>query len=446
MVARGSTRLTRQRFERLTGAPIDSWRGLERLVTEQVPEGSELDYKLRAYDDTAKTREEQNNELRKDVTALANSVGGVIACGISDKKGLPGKILGIGGSLETLEGSLGQVIRTRIWPPIDGVEIVPVRDPSSSDSCLLIVVPASARAPHAVQPHEDAEALKYARRVGRHTEWLSESQVADLYRGRFSAAQSQPERVETIIAELRERLPRRSWLLLAVAPDSPGEFTVSRMRVADAQQWWVQRRQLDLLPPTDNGPADASVGPRRILLSRSDGETMVPLDVHLELHDDGACGVALGLKDAPSGNPSFYLDDLVARTLEGLVHAADFAVGRAGAGGYALVTARLHFPDHPDGEIHAWDPSWGRAERLPGGAREVHTTHTLDIEAVHGSAAEAVAATALVAGHVAQFFGQPDAKYLTPAGEIRVNQYDAARGRQLMRHARALDVPVDAAL
>jgi hypothetical protein len=435
------------RFERLTGAPIDSWAGLESLVSEQVPEGSELDYKLRAYDDPATPRAQRNNELRKDVTALANAVGGVIVCGISDHVGLPGKILGVGGSLEALEGSLRQTMRSRVWPLIDGVEIVPVRDSTSSDGCLLIVVPASARAPHAVEPHEDAEALKYARRVGRHTEWLSESQVADLYRGRFTAAQSQAERVESIIVDLTTRLSRRSWLLLAVAPDSPGEFTVSRTRVADAQQWWLQRRRLDLLPPIDRGPADASAGPRRIVLSRSDGQTAMPIDVHLELHDDGACGVALGLKDAPSGNPSFYLDDLVARTLESLVNAADFAVGQAGAGGYALVTAKLHFADHPGGEIHAWDPSWTRAVRLPGGTREAHTTHTVDLEAIQASNAEAVAATALVVGHLAQFFGEPDAKYLTAAGAIRVNEYEAAtRDRLLIPRAAELGVPVERGL
>jgi hypothetical protein len=58
-------------------------------VTEQVPEGPELDYKLRPYDDTRKTKEQRDDELRKDVTALANAVGGVIVCGISDQDGVP---------------------------------------------------------------------------------------------------------------------------------------------------------------------------------------------------------------------------------------------------------------------------------------------------------------------------------------------------------------------
>jgi hypothetical protein len=414
------------------------------LVDDQVPEGSELDYKLRPYDDPAKDKHERNDELRKDVTALANAVGGVIVCGISDNDGLPGKLLGFSDSLDKLEGILGGVIRTRIWPPIDGVDIVAVRDPTSSKGCLLIVVPASQRAPHAVQPHADADALKYARRIGRHTEWLSETQVADLYRSRFTAAQSQPQRVDELLEDLKRALSRRSWLLVGLVPDSLGEFTVTRERVDDAQRWWSGRRQLNLLPGTETGSADASAGPRRVVLSRSDGQTSVPTGVYAELHDDGSCGIALELREAPSGNPSFYLDDLVTLTLDAIVWATDFAVGQAGSGGYGLLKAALHFPEHPDGEILAFDPSWSTARQLPRSTRHAATAHTVDTEAIHISNQEAVAAAALVAGHLAQFFGVPDALYLAPSGAIRVQQYRAdVRDNQLIPRATDLHVPTD---
>jgi hypothetical protein len=77
---------------------MHSWVGLQKLAVEQVPEGPELDYKLRAYDDPGKPKDQRNDELRKDVTALANAVGGVIVCGISDTNGLPGKVIGVTGN------------------------------------------------------------------------------------------------------------------------------------------------------------------------------------------------------------------------------------------------------------------------------------------------------------------------------------------------------------
>lgn len=443
----GATRVVAARFERLTGEPLDSWAGLDALVAQQVPEATDLDYKLRPYDDPKKPKDERNDELRKDVTALANAIGGVIVSGISDSDGLPGKLLGFAGSLDDHEGRVRSVIRSHIWPPLDGVELVPVRDPGSTAGAVLIVVPASARAPHAVQPHADAEALKYARRVGRHTEWLSETQVADLYRARFTSAMSQSDRAAHILDDLRGALCRRGWLLVALVPDQPGEFTVSRDRLRAAEAWWNSRRWLDLFPGSDSGSANASAGPRRVVLARSDGKTSVSTGVYAELHDDGACGIALELRDAPSGNPSLYLDDLVTLAADAVVWAADFTVGQARAGGYGLLRSALHFPEHDGGTILAFDPSWSNPQPLPSSTTSAHTSHTIDTEAVHASHAEAVAATALVAGHLAQFFGLPDAQYLTPAGAVRVNQYaPQERDRRVAPRATELGVPTDPAL
>jgi hypothetical protein len=127
---------------------------------------------------------------------------------------------------------------------------------------------------------------------GRHTEWLSEAQVADLYRARFTAGQSQADRAGTLIAEAKDSLAKGGWLITVLVPDSPGDYGVSRERVQNAYQWWGQRRQLDVLPGTAPWSATESVGPRRVILSRSDGQTTVPSGLYVELHDDGACVIA----------------------------------------------------------------------------------------------------------------------------------------------------------
>ena len=68
--------------------------------------------------------------------------------------------------------------------------------------------------------------------------------------------------------------------------------------------------------------------------------------------------------------------------------------------------------------------------------------HTVDIDAIHASKAELVAATALVAGHLAQFFGEPDAKYLTPAGEVRVGYYSAQEMNRIRPLLTAVGIPI----
>ncbi len=436
-----------RRFERLTGQPLDAWSGLEQLIDAEVPESSTLDFKRLPYNDPNKDKQAQNDELRKDVTALANAIGGILVLGMTDNDGKPG-VLQSFGDLEAVEGQLRSVIGNRIWPPIDHVQIEPVRKPSTTTGCLLVIVPASPRAPHAVEPHADKDALKYALRVGRHTQWLQETQVADRYRNRFEAAREQTERMAEILADLRSQLPKRNWLLLGVVPDVAGQFVVSRERVLEAQSWWGTRRRFGLLPPLEDSPADASAGPRRVRLSHSNGTTSVASEVYAELHDDGACGLALELADGPTGNPAFYLDHLIAMVFEGIVTVVDFTVSVAAAGGYGLLAACLHFPSHPDAEIQAWDPSWTPpGKQLPAVAKTVETAHTVDLDAIQEDAQEAAAAAGLVAGHLAQHFGEPDARYITPDGAIRVNQYSAPiRDKQVLPQAAELGIATSDAL
>lgn len=449
--ALGPTRLITARFQRLTDHPIDAWAGLEYLVDNDIPESTDLDYKRRPYDDPAEPKDGRKEELRKDVTAFANAIGGVIVIGVTDNDGKPGTICGINGSLDAIEGNLGSVIRSRIWPPLDHVEIRPVpnpdaTNPGASSGCILIVVPASPYAPHAVQPAKDNDALKYARRVGRHTEWLTETQVADLYRNRFTAARSQTEQVNDILDDLTGRLPKRAWLLVGLTPDISGQYTVTRAQIADAQQWWNSRQPLGLLPPLGavGGATTARAGPRRIVLARSDGQTSVPAGVYAELHDDGSCGIALELNLAQPGRPFFHLPNLVSQTLEGIHAAADYSVGQAGAGGYALLAARLHFPERAGSDIQALDQN-----ALPGftelsaTAAHAETSHTMDLDAIHTTPAETVAAAALVAGHLAQHFGEPDCRYLNPAGAIRIVHYLRNFWGSIRRRADELQVPIE---
>lgn len=84
-------------FERLTGEPLGttSLAGIQRLVDGQVPEDDRVDPKVAAYDcaPTKKGKNGKKDELRNDVSALANGRGGVIVLGVAEQDGLPTKVV-----------------------------------------------------------------------------------------------------------------------------------------------------------------------------------------------------------------------------------------------------------------------------------------------------------------------------------------------------------------
>jgi hypothetical protein len=99
---------------------------IEKLIAEGVEESLTLEYK--SADALAKT-DSKKKEITKDVSAMANSAGGIIIYGIKeydnlDKRHLPDKIDGIDRTQYSKEW-LEQVIHT-IRPRIDDLQIYPV--------------------------------------------------------------------------------------------------------------------------------------------------------------------------------------------------------------------------------------------------------------------------------------------------------------------------------
>jgi hypothetical protein len=81
-------------LETLFGGPLDSSgitdASIRRLVTEQVPEMDQLDFKGALYAATRgpSTGWSSEQEFAKDVAALANYRGGIILVGVEESKGL----------------------------------------------------------------------------------------------------------------------------------------------------------------------------------------------------------------------------------------------------------------------------------------------------------------------------------------------------------------------
>lgn len=115
---------------------------LDQFIKNQVQENLHLDYKASSAIDGSK-----RPEIAKDVSAFANSDGGMLIYGVIEKNNLPvSKDNGIDHTKYSREW-LEQVISSNITPRIDGIHISPIQV-SADRSYFVVKVPKSFRGPH----------------------------------------------------------------------------------------------------------------------------------------------------------------------------------------------------------------------------------------------------------------------------------------------------------
>jgi hypothetical protein len=113
---------------------------LRNLIINQVEENIHLDYKSA---DSLQKSDGKKKEIAKDVSAFANSDGGVIIYGIKEfdeleKRHLPEAITPINREIITKEW-LEQVINSNITPRMDGIIIQPISVDSNSNDVVYVV-------------------------------------------------------------------------------------------------------------------------------------------------------------------------------------------------------------------------------------------------------------------------------------------------------------------
>jgi len=139
---------------------------IDKLITDEVQESIHLDYKdSRAILDF--------DELAKDVSAFANSDGGLLIFGIQEKEHLPiGKDNGVEHQKYNRE-RIENIITSRISPRIDDLLIsqIPI---SASTSFYAINVPKSFRGPH------QAPNKKYYKRFNFKSEPMEDYEINDV--------------------------------------------------------------------------------------------------------------------------------------------------------------------------------------------------------------------------------------------------------------------------
>lgn len=117
--------------------PVKDWNinDVESLIRNQVQENINLDYKRSI---SLENNEKNKTEISKDVSAFANSNGGIIIYGVKEKNHLPEEIddgIEVEGKREWLE----QVINSRISPRIQNVVIQPISLEASPSKTIFAV-------------------------------------------------------------------------------------------------------------------------------------------------------------------------------------------------------------------------------------------------------------------------------------------------------------------
>src|SRR6266700_1804252 len=184
------------RQEALLGSRIELARhaDLMTLISDRVPEAFDLDFKSEMYGPTDRDR----RDAATDVAALANTAGGLLILGIEEDSqaratAAPGLTLS-----EADERRIRQIVGSQVVP-MPQIDVLRVEDPNRlGRGLVLVAIPRSPLAPHAVVVNDG---LRYPRRNGATTRYLSEPEVADAYRQRFARPRRQADRAREIEAD-----------------------------------------------------------------------------------------------------------------------------------------------------------------------------------------------------------------------------------------------------
>lgn len=301
------------RLEVVLGARMAdiTWDVIANLVARKAPEDQSLDFKRDMYvldkavaADTLPGKEKNvvdariakdRYELCKDVTALANSAGGLIVIGVAEHSGRGEKVLPV-----ALEDSRRLLIRDTIFsqvtPLVTGVEVGHLPSPEDpAGGLVLIFVPSSPDSPHAVVERNTHRHTWYVRDGARAVP-LSEPQIALAYRDRFAGRADLERLVGTVFDDGVAELDRveKVWLAVAAVPTKAALSRLLDRHLMEEFKTQIGVRQTHLPGRSAMLGHHAAYGRGRIVLR--DARPNPVADDHLvHLYTDGRAFAALSL-------------------------------------------------------------------------------------------------------------------------------------------------------
>lgn len=403
------------------GAPLDDIAEphLQALVDNEVREDADLDFKREQYG----TSDSAKREMAGDIAAMANDRGGLLIIGMADENDVAVERTPVdteGGD----EARIRQTAASLIVPHVHFEIRVVSSDDIAGRGYYLLLIPPSPLRPHAVRKDND---LRYPRRDGTTTRWLSEAEVADMYRDRFRSTGDQIGRLEAILEEGRDQILVRedAWVVVALVPDIPGSTSISLEKVNEIASWAAQFGSgvfwRGFFPTT---PV-ASAGVRRFRVAPPSSRGDAPWWVYSELYVDGAGFAAHRLHDPrqqEDPKDSWIVNiDLLMALARSIKLLGRHAVENTGAAGDVVLEARrvTSVPMHL-AYLHHMGPV-SLPEEIDGGRliRNASSRHTLPLGALAGGAQDLLTAARLVATDLFNAFGSPEVRHVAADGSLR---------------------------
>ena len=333
--------------------PVD-FAMVRRCVADQLPEADDLDWK----EDLPNTQDpKESAEFSKDVTAMANTRGGLIIFGVIDR---PDRVQGHPSRGRQAGTSMPNGSGTRCSRTSPASICMYLASDDSTEAVLVVDVPASELAPHSVafdttpwiaRSLSSPSVTPY--RDGPHTAWMAEHQIARAYTDRFTRSSQWEAAFNELNSWLSDMFAARSdaghaWLLLVARPARPIPRAAPKLTKEDAKAIVDDACKNPLLPPNngfalqylDGYNGYISVGLNSWIITNQSPDWMVPRHVYVELHHDGSVAFAIDVTEQTLREP-FPVDLLTTTSVVNL-----HVVERAFADLEALLLDHVACPAH----------------------------------------------------------------------------------------------------
>jgi hypothetical protein len=361
----------------LPASPIDLSL-IDQAIAASVAEADDLDWKAKLPDFKVTAAAQ---EFAKDVAAMANSSGGYVVYGVSEKDGRAATRTDVDVS-ERVQQRMLQAAHTHIRPFVPGITFIPLEAAAVNFGVLVMRVPASRDAPHQVGSDGTGN-VGFPYRNGAHTAFYREHELARAYGDRFVRRDSDRQLVETLRRSTRRLVTarERTWAVVIAIPLSRAVVSINPIErsAVNAIIETAAASSVALVPPGSDERFDflsdlsfvsgAELHRRAERWVIDSGVTgAYGVNIRAELHDNGAIVFAIDQgRGTPDGDPSNWMpiwriESLVVDALS----LVDTTASARGIDGAWLVALDL-FP-RADGEpfslvdFHRWPTERGHGD------------------------------------------------------------------------------------
>ena len=395
------------------------------LIPGDVPEDFDLDFKKELYG----RGDSSKRDLCGDVAAMANTSGGLIILGLDENEHGNAAAAPLVALSDDEKRRMLQVIASGV-SPLPHVAVLAVPGTNPDQGFYLLAVPRSPQAPHAVLVND---ALRFPRRNGSTTTYLSQGEVRAAYFAQYGAERDRAAQLEAAETELLGSLDvaKQVFAVVTLLPDIPGGFAIDTAALRAFSE--RTRGKNPFLAGMAANWARTSVRPGRLVAdgtSSTEGPS-ARVACHLHANGTGAFAGILGHADTEEETTGISDEALSDTIISGLHYLARHARDNAAASGNALLRATIYPMQKPAQLTHG--RHFGR-EAMGNMISVITPSFTAAaIEDLADGGPELISAAYRMGSALAQAFGCAENLQFSPEGLLRRRYWHPSRVPQLER-------------